>query len=85
MFGVTALVLNVQIIMTILTSLKSDAAITIMTLALALPAAYAVAKLGIGARTLLPAITNLRVLPLVLGLASYRFLGRATMAGAIKG
>jgi multiple sugar transport system permease protein len=106
-FGVTVLVLNFPIIMTILTSLKSDAAInasppvwifrptwrhyreifadptldfprylvnstviatgaTVMTILLALPAAYAVAKLGIGARTLLPAITNLRVLPLVI-------------------
>lgn len=39
---------------------------TVMALALGLPAAYAMAKLGKGARTVLPVVTNLRALPLVI-------------------
>ncbi|MCB8881110.1 carbohydrate ABC transporter permease [Acidisoma cellulosilytica] len=101
------LLLNLPVIVTLLTSLKTDADInasppiwlfhptfmhyaeifsdptldfphylvnstsialgaTLLTIALALPAAYAIARLGIGASFLLPAVTNLRVLPLVI-------------------
>ncbi len=39
---------------------------TLLTVLLALPAAYAITRLGLGTRFLLPAVTNLRVLPLVI-------------------
>lgn len=38
---------------------------TAMAILLALPAAYAITKLEMGARTLLPIVTNLRALPLI--------------------
>ncbi|MFO1068277.1 MAG: carbohydrate ABC transporter permease [Geminicoccaceae bacterium] len=39
---------------------------TALALALSLPAAYAIVRLGIGARVLLPLVTNLRAVPLVI-------------------